>query len=354
MTSTPLPFPADLEALAAPGMLETLSSMELGATYRLARFAWGHGCALPDDASFLAAVARITIEEFTAMRCRVLLALAATQAAPGEPLVLEVAQRANHAAADAFERRRQRTTAATEAAALAKRSRSAADPPAASVADPSRIRDGSVTDPSRKAAQALRTQNSDSALALPLQRSIQSAIQSAPIRNSDAQVSAGARAPETNTDRGDADDVIAIMGDASRAQLSDRVAGWQREQSTRMLQDAIARWAQAGATSCPVGKAAELARGEHADPARVDFLIEEAAGILARHKAAGESFNPVGYVIAGLGASARTAGRPREVPIFVAERWAKRQSETLRVLEAQAAIAAKVAAARGATRSSHG
>lgn len=333
-------------------MLETLSSMELGATYRLARFAWGHGCALPDDASFLAAVARITIEEFTAMRCRVLLALAATQAAPGEHLVLEVAQRCQHAAAVAIDRRRQRTLAATEAAAQAKRAR-AADPPAASVTDPRRIRDGSVTDPLRTAAQTLRTQNSESssskALALSLQRPIQSAIQSA--LNSDAQMSAGARAPE-RTDR--ADDVIALLGDASRDQLAERVAGWKREQSTRMLQDAIAKWSHAGATSCPVDKAAELARGEHADPARVDFLIEEAAGILARCRASGESFNPVGYVIAGLGAGARTAGRPREIPLFVAERWSKRQSDTLRVLEAQAAIAAKVAAARSATRSSHG
>lgn len=305
-------------------MLETLSSMELGATYRLARFAWGHGCALPDDASFLAAVARITIEEFTAMRCRVLLALAATQAAPGEHLVLEVAQRAQHAAADAIDRRRHQTASARAAAVASKRSRSA-------VTGPSQVCGGSVTDQSQRSAQALRTQNSDSALALSPHRPEQSAIQSA--QNSD---------------------VVAILGDGARALLTDRVASWKREQSTALLQTAISKWAQAGATSCPVGKAAELARGEHADPARVDFLIEEAAGILARHKAAGESFNPVGYVIAGLGASARTAGRPREVPIFVAERWAKRQSETLRVLEAQAAIAAKVAAARGATRSSHG
>jgi hypothetical protein len=113
-----------------------------------------------------------------------------------------------------------------------------------------------------------------------------------------------------------------------------------------MLQEAIAKWRAAGVTDCPLSKASELAGLEHADPARVEYLIEEASGMIARAKASGRSCNPVGFLISGLGASQARRGRPAEVPIFVAERWARRQADSLRLLEAEAAIRARMVAAR--------
>lgn len=298
-------------------MLETLSATELGAFYRLARLAWGMGCTLPDDEAFLAAVARITPEEFATMRRRLLLTLAATQAAPGENFVLEVSRRVQDSTLAAADRRRNQTAAATEAAARAKRARST------TVDDPSRIRHGSVTDPLRIAAPPLRSQSFQPS-AHPLERSnSERAIPSAPDQ-----------------------DVIAQLGAGARAQLSDAVATWRRSKALGMLQDAIAKWRAAGVTDCPLSKASELAGGEHADPARVDYLIEEAGGMIARAKAAGGTCNPVGFLIAGLGASQARRGRPAEVPMFVAERWARRQADSLRLLEAEAAIRARMVAAR--------
>jgi uncharacterized protein YdaU (DUF1376 family) len=310
------PFPGDLEQLTAPGWLDSLSAVELGACYRLLKFAWGMGCSLPDDNSSLAAVARVTVEDFTLMRQRVILALAGTHPANGANFVLEVSLRVQQSLVAASERNRQKTAAATQAAA-AKRN-------GASVTDPSRIRDGHVTDPSRSFGSTARSSAQSFVLAPPLMRpKEQSAIQSAPMQSAQEG------------------DVIAQLGAGAGAILKDRVVTWRRQKSLGMLQMAIAKWATAGVTNCPIGKASELAECEHAEPARVDYLIEEAQGGLARAAANGGTFNPVGFLISGLGESAKTKGRPKEIPMFVAERWAKKQADVLCLLKAEAAIAAR-------------
>ena len=104
--------------------------------------------------------------------------------------------------------------------------------------------------------------------------------------------------------------------------------------------------AAAGLTSCPVSKASEMASGEHATPARVQLLVESADQAIAAARAGGRRCNPVGMVIAGLGMSQAARGRPREVPLFLAQRWAESEATAVRMLEAQSAINARVRSAR--------
>lgn len=141
-----------------------------------------------------------------------------------------------------------------------------------------------------------------------------------------------------------------MLGEGAGAILAEKAAAWRRSQSLRLLQAAIADWRSRGLTTCPVSKAIELADGLHADPARVEFLIEEANGLVAAETARGRSCNPVGKVMHGLGESERSRGQPAAVPIFVAQRWATRQADTLRMLEAQASIDARLREARSALR----
>ncbi|QQS08645.1 MAG: hypothetical protein IPK69_11750 [Phycisphaerales bacterium] len=132
------------------------------------------------------------------------------------------------------------------------------------------------------------------------------------------------------------------MGEGARAILSEKVESWRRAQSLGMLQSAIARWRTAGFTSCPVTKASELSAGRYAEPARVDALIEEADALVVQAKTCGKRCNPVGFLIHGLGASDRSRGRPSEIPLFVSQKWSKLQASTLKTLEAQAALTAKL------------
>lgn len=142
--------------------------------------------------------------------------------------------------------------------------------------------------------------------------------------------------------------MIAVLGEGARAILTERVSAWRRNKSLSMLQEALARWRGEGLTTCPITKAAELASGPHAEPARVEALIEAADGLAAHAKARSGWCNPVGLLMHGLGESARSGGRPAPIPLFVAQRWHKLEAETLGLLEANAAIAAKVARMRGA------
>lgn len=304
------------------------SAIETGALFRLVRFAWLQEppCTLPDDDSSLAVVAGVTDDEWSRLRARLLMALAATHTAPPSRgmaggstgrLLLGHARRAYD-----------------ELAAMA--AKTAADKRAAGLAS-ARARGGTgstaVEQPLNRclppvaAAPSLRSSSLHSPT---LHRSSGGAIQSAP--------------PERSSD----EDVIAVVGERARAILASKAAAWNREQSLRMLQKAISRWRADGLTTCPVLKAGELANSRHAEPARVESLIEEADGLVERERAKGGRCNPVGFVMHGLGESEKSRGRPSPIPLFVSERWAKLQAGTLQMLEAQAALSARLTSAREA------
>lgn len=141
--------------------------------------------------------------------------------------------------------------------------------------------------------------------------------------------------------------MIAQLGEGARAILAERVAAWRYERSLRMLQNAIARWREAGHTTCPTTKASELARGAHAHPARVESLIEAADAVVAAGRGRG---NPVGVVIHGLDAGKQPHGRPAEITLFAAEKWAGLEASACRLMETQAAIHARLAQVASATK----
>lgn len=313
-------FPCDLDSLLDAGVADGLSTLEVGALYRLVRFAWRQDppCSLPGEDSSLAMVARVTDEEWSRMRPRLLLALAATGCTPGGRLLLQHARRVY----DSLTSKAQATSAAKRTAGLAgARARWQTD---------GTCQAGAKQPPSPAIAAPSLRSSSPSVSAPTLQRSFQSAI------------------PSAQSERSGGEDVIAVLGEGARAILAERVSAWRREQSLRLLQDAIAKWRTAGLTTCPVTKANELAEGRHAEPARVEALIEEADAIIAQEKAKGRKCNPVGFVMHGLGESEKSRGRPAAIPLFVSERWSKLQASTLQLLEAQAALSAKLARARTA------
>ncbi len=324
-------FPCDLDGLLAAGVADGLTTLEVGALYRLVRFAWRQDppCSLPGEDSSLAMVAGVTDEEWSRLRPRILLALAVTQTAPPT----------HGPAGGSTGRVSLGHTRRIYDDLAARAAKNAADKRAAGLAS-ARSRGSTCSTGAEQvlnrcsapvaAAPSLRS----SSLSIPaptLQRSShQSAIQSA------------------QSERSSGEDVIAVLGEGARAILAEKVSAWRREQSLRLLQEAIAKWRAAGLTTCPVSKSSEIAAGEHSDPARVEYLIGEADAMIAQEQARGRRCNPVGLVIAGVGLSEKRRGRPADVPMFVSERWAKLQASTLQLLEAQAALSAKLARARTA------
>lgn len=318
--SPSIPFPLVIEDLSDGELLWELSSMEIGAGLRLLRTGWRQDdpCTLPDEDAFLATVARITDEEWSRVRPRIFLALSATGGYPGGRVLLSRARRVYDTLSLAWDQKR--SAGRASAAARARSSVGAPEPNGRSttVERPLNARSTTVAAPSLRSSLPL---------ALPLNRPTE-------------QLNPGALQG--------AQDVIALLGDGARAILDQKVEQWQLEKSLGMLQEAFSRWSKAGLTGVPLSKASELARCTHATPARVNYLIEDADGKIAHGKNTGRSVNPVGIVIHGLGESEASQGTPVPVPIFVTERWSRLQASTLQVMQAQAAISAKVNAAKTA------
>ncbi len=356
MALTAPPFPAALESLAAPGMLEALSALELGMFVRLVRLAWDQGCTLPDEVTFLAAVARTTPEELAAARPRLLLAFGDPNPPPGPAdggrggrLLLPAARKVY----DALVQARARTTAAKrEAGKAGAASRWGSTTPDHQPDHPADHPDRMARDSSRMAAakqvpsgaiggagRAVSARASGSLLppALSLQRSSESAIQSAPEGRAE---------------------VLALMGEGARAIEAQRVEDWRRRHCARMLEAAIAEWRTSGFSTFPLTRVQELASCRHATPALVDTLIEYAKGCVAAAQAAREAAreakargqkkpegrtecSPVGILLHGLGESERSGGRPQAPTLQAAARWDKQEAEMRRLLAAGAAIHAQ-------------
>jgi uncharacterized protein YdaU (DUF1376 family) len=304
-------FPASLEAFAADGMLEPLSPSELGSFYLLLRASWSQEppCTLPDDGPRLAMVARLTLKEWEAAAPRLLLAFSARRGPSADRLTLEAARKVYLQLADQAARGRTQRVAAAQARWGGRR----CGP------DPARIRAACEPHPDRTAAPSLRPLHSPPALS--------------PQRSSPEELNPSARAP--------GEEVIAELSARARALGHQQLAAWRRSTALSLLQKAIGAWRVAGHTDCPIAKASELADAESASPERVDYLVEEAGGRLAKEQPPGRRFNPVGFVIAGLGLSERTRGRPCDVPIWVRQRWDKAESDQASLIQAAAAVRAR-------------
>jgi hypothetical protein len=141
-------------------------------------------------------------------------------------------------------------------------------------------------------------------------------------------------------------EIAGILGGRAGAenaerQLAEKLARWKRDQSFSLLRTAWEAWSAAGLTTCPYAKIAELASSEHATPARMELLIQDATAKVARAKASGEFTNPIGVVIFGLGlVTDPRRRRVADVPIFVSQRWDEKEAAAERIFRAQIAIAA--------------
>ena len=365
-TDPSIPFPADLDALCVPGCLDALSAAEVGALYRLVRHAWQQEepctLVLQDDA--LAMVARVTKEEWAAMRPRILLTLVGTHPTPPGGL---------HPAGEPTEhapphQRVARMTLGHARSVYLKLASASSRPPAARAAPPppppelsearraaglagARSRWQSDGKPDGKthgkngnlpsfAMIEKSARSSSESLALSLSAPSSSMNQSALSSSApNAQ-----RAQEQQ--RQSAGEIAGILGgragaeDAER-QLAEKLARWKRDQSFSLLRTAWEAWSAAGLTTCPYAKIAELASSEHATPARMELLIQDATAKVARAKASGEFTNPIGVVIFGLGlVTDPRRRRVADVPIFVSQRWDEKEAAAVRIFRAQIAIAA--------------
>lgn len=317
-----------------PAKLDRCSALELGAAVSLLLAAWEdteEPCTLAGDDSSLAMVARVTDSQWAEIRLRVLGTLDAAAGASGR-VELRLAKRVYLQDRDvAADLSRKRSAAA--AARWGRRERPASDaaPPRCTC-----ITERCTCIPSASAKSTVRPESQKSS-PLPLQRSTQN------------QKSERSGLPAENQERSD---VIAQLGEGARALAHERVNSWRREKSLRMIQDAAARWRAEGLTSWPMQRCGELASSVAAVPPRVEAIIASADGMIAAWKAdhaAGRPArkpNPIGLLIASLGESERTRGRPIDIPLEAAARWDRLEQETLKLAETQAAIHRRMAEIR--------
>ncbi|MCC6429220.1 MAG: hypothetical protein IT435_20665 [Phycisphaerales bacterium] len=324
-----------LHVIIAPAFLAALTTLELGACLRLAETAWASempGVLLAED-SFLQAVCRTTPAEWTTAKAAVLRALgSAPHTAPESP------HDAAGAAAEHLVLQAVRSVYLATAADVDAKTAKAAE----------------ISAKRRAAGQAgasSRWQSDGKGMANAI--GLLSAAHSLrPVFNQVSSALAPTPKPERAIQSAPEGDVCAVLGEGARALLEVETKAWRRKKALGLLQPAIARWAAAGLTTCPVSKASEIVAGEHATPARVQFLIEEADATIEREKTRKRSCNPVGIVIGGLGQSEKSRGIPREVPLQLEQHWATTEAATLKLLEAQAAINARLRTAQAQLGSS--
>jgi len=326
---TPLPFPFELDSLAPPGVVASFHTHELGAFYRLARFAWSSEppCTLPDDGTRLAAIVGCSQEQLAELWPRILLAV---EPFHGGRLLLPAAERIHR---ELSARQARRSAAGTKAILTRWGKLPGDDPGGGHDRGTGRIRRESESN----SDASPRLQSSRSS-ALSLQRS------SHPDDSQSAQTG-----------------IIGVLSAGARAVAEDRVARWRRDRCREMIEKAVAAWTAAGYADPGFGpgKISELLDGPHTTPARVETLVSEASYLVEVHRA-GKSERrprPLGLLIAGLGLSTdHRTGRarpPRPVALVASERWAKAEADALRTSEALAAIQARAAAiARGAPSTS--
>jgi hypothetical protein len=353
-TDPSIPFPADLDALCVPGCLDALSAAEVGALYRLVRHAWQQEdpctLVLQDDA--LAMVARVTKEEWAAMRPRILLTLVGTHPTPPGGL---------HPAGEPTEhapphQRVTRVTLGHARSVYLKLASASSRPPAARAAPPPPPPELSEARRAAGLAGARSRWQSDGKTHgkngnLPsfamIEKSARSSSESLALSLSAPSSSMNQSALSLSAQGAEsAGEIAGILGGRAGAenaerQLAEKLARWKRDQSFSLLRTAWEAWSAAGLTTCPYAKIAEIASSEHATPARMELLIQDATAKVARAKASGEFTNPIGVVIFGLGlVTDPRRRRVADVPIFVSQRWDEKEAAAVRIFRAQIAIGA--------------
>jgi uncharacterized protein YdaU (DUF1376 family) len=289
-------FPAALAPFVVDGLLEGLSTLELGALYRLLAYAWRNSppCTVPRSRTSLVAVTGVTVEEWDAIKNRLFLALEMRlDDTDRNVIVLGAASRVYQSILAEADQRRQRTRNATEAAAKLRRERpgerQSTDRP--SVTDPLRTRHGSVTD----AAPVLRFVSGSAPALAPSSESMNQR-QSAQGAFSNQNQGAQARA-------------------LSDAELADREAARGRLRRARWS------WAAADRRQVPIRLIEELVRSRHCTEMRVAFVLSviEDGGLREVNKG-NLPPNPIGMLINGLGAQRRPKA-PWEIPLFFQREW---------------------------------
>lgn len=323
--TTKLPIPAlsidDLERFAPAGVVASMDAPTLGAFVRLLSHAWKQEppCSLPADDALLAVIARTPARsEWDRVKPVILLAFTPDQLPGGTRLVNAVARgiydQLAAEAASASERNSRNAAARWQARHREK------DPPG----DASRMRlasDSHATGIRPASAPSVRSESlrSESAPALP--------------RSSH----------ESKSKRSEgAGEVIASLSERARAQADQRLADWKVEQSRSILEKALSGWIAEGATDFPISRVSELARGQHSSPDRMQSVTEDASARLAAAKAAGQSFNVIGWVIKGLGLNRQGHVRPAAVPMQITIDWQKREAAKATQLRETSALQASI------------
>lgn len=140
----------------------------------------------------------------------------------------------------------------------------------------------------------------------------------------------------------------------ARAQADQRRLSWRVAKSLQMLFSAFGTWARSGLTNAPATLVADLARGPHSSPARVEFVIRRADETVATARSQGTSCNPVGVVIAGLAMQRdKPDVRPWDVPTDVEAKWNQLETSECRLWELRSgfrALDAAIGAPQNAVR----
>lgn len=334
------PFPADLATLCEPAIFASLSTLEVGAVYRIVSYAWGQpeACEVPGDTLSLEAVSGCSSEEWARIGKRVLLALGAMQApTSGYSHRLRIPR----SVFEELSTRQSRQRAQRTQAAKARWYKDAHPPPD----DPGGVRPGCGPDAGRMRAACESDANRIPALSLRSASSEfpESEALSLQRPNSKKEIQS-AQGAEFSQQSAPEEDVIALLGEGARAQQQQMRRRWLKEQSLTLLHAAWARWARAGYVTAPIAKAQEICEAEAATPARVEFLIGEADGMIARYEASnrsGRSPNPVGLLIARLGLSRTKPEAPCDVPLILTQKWARLEDTRARLEHTNAALMAR-------------
>lgn len=289
---------------------------ELGCFIRLLRYSWRQAtpCSLPDDPDALAALVGVNPGQWERLTR---LPLLWTRCDDGRLHFVE--------ARNVFDRMQahgQRRASIGTAAAQARWSATPAKD------DASRMRDACMTHapcmPSVSPAPS------------------EDPMRSAPLRplsitNSSLRSSWGAQSAEV---------IGQIGGAGARALAEGKLTEWRRAQSLRMLRAFVEELRATGKSTAPLQKADELSAGPHSTPDRVDAAICRVRDRLAVK----DCSQPLGFLIAMLGLSAKGTATLIEVPLVLASKWDSEEALVAKRLAVSVATAAALEVRRNQLR----
>lgn len=299
------PFPAGLEDLLVPGAVEVLTTLELGAAWRLLRASWAVGCMLPADEAAVAALAGLRAQEWDGAKERLVWALA-------------IEWDGERSGATCTRAAAVQARLGTDAAALSAKRAAAA-----------RSRWGQrPSQPTATDASAMQLHRGG-ASAVQLHRSSASALERSAQNTLEQERSSAA-----------GQDVVGVIHDAIDATASARITAWRVAMSLEQLRAAAKGWEDGGRLANDADDQATLVRIAN-DPKVTPALVQIA---LQRAQAA-DAANPLGYVIHSLGLKrgARGGLTPYLTDQGIVDRWARLEAKQVDAERAKAAVTGVVA-----------